>query len=173
MLSCGLPSHSLKTLLFARWETIEGFCLSFLHQPPNVFQQKPDRRPPQITGHRVSAVHQAGSEPLNSPRSEFTTLSLISSNEVCGEHEITTRVIHDLHEKFSSRCRPRSPREIDVVRNSGKFQEQILPNWAHRRPSRQTSAGIFGNFKLLALPVRVYNRSHILFECIRSMYKYT
>ena len=30
-LSCGLPSHPLEFLLFARWETIESFCLSFLH----------------------------------------------------------------------------------------------------------------------------------------------
>ena len=31
VLSCGLPSHPLKILFFARWETIESFCLSFLH----------------------------------------------------------------------------------------------------------------------------------------------
>ena len=30
-LSCGLPSHPLKIVFFARWETIETFCLSFLH----------------------------------------------------------------------------------------------------------------------------------------------
>ena len=29
VLSCGLPSHPLKFLFFARWETIESFCLSF------------------------------------------------------------------------------------------------------------------------------------------------
>ena len=32
VLSCGLPSHPLKILFFARWETIiESFCLSFQH----------------------------------------------------------------------------------------------------------------------------------------------
>ena len=31
VLSCGLPSHPLKILFFARWETIESFCLSVLH----------------------------------------------------------------------------------------------------------------------------------------------
>ena len=31
VLSCGLPSHPLKILFFARWEAIESFCLSFLH----------------------------------------------------------------------------------------------------------------------------------------------
>ena len=31
VLSCGLPSHPLKILSFARRETIESFCLSFLH----------------------------------------------------------------------------------------------------------------------------------------------
>ena len=31
VLSCGLPSHPLKILFFARWETTESFCLSFLH----------------------------------------------------------------------------------------------------------------------------------------------
>ena len=35
---------------------------------------------------------------------------MISSNEVCGEHEITTRLI----QKLSSRCWRRSPREIDL-----------------------------------------------------------
>ena len=29
--SCGVPSHPLKILFFARCETIESFCLSFLH----------------------------------------------------------------------------------------------------------------------------------------------
>ena len=29
VLSCGLPSHPLKILFFANWETIESFCLSF------------------------------------------------------------------------------------------------------------------------------------------------
>ena len=31
VLSCGFPSHPPKILFFARWETIESFCLSFLH----------------------------------------------------------------------------------------------------------------------------------------------
>ena len=31
VLSCGLPSHLLKILFFARWEAMESFCLSFLH----------------------------------------------------------------------------------------------------------------------------------------------
>ena len=31
VLSCGLPSYPLKILFFARWETIESCCLSFLH----------------------------------------------------------------------------------------------------------------------------------------------
>ena len=30
VLSCGLASN-LTTLFFSRWETIESFCLSFLH----------------------------------------------------------------------------------------------------------------------------------------------
>ena len=61
VLSCGLPSHPLKILFFARWETIENFCLSFLHTSRQMcFLQKPDRRPPQITGRRVSALHQGG-----------------------------------------------------------------------------------------------------------------
>ena len=59
VLSCGLPSHRLKILFFARWETIESFCLSFLHTSRQMcFYQKPDWRPPQITGGRVSAAHQ-------------------------------------------------------------------------------------------------------------------
>ena len=31
VLSCGLPSHLLEILFFARWETIENCCISFLH----------------------------------------------------------------------------------------------------------------------------------------------
>ena len=77
-------------------------------------------------------------------------LSLISWNEVCGEHEIAPRLIQDLVEKFSGRCWPRSPREIVYSRNSGNFQRIVLPNWVHRRKFRQSLAGILGNFKLLA-----------------------
>ena len=61
VLSCGLPSHPLKILFFARWETIESFCLSFRHTSCQMrFSQKPDRCPPQIAGRRLSAVHQGG-----------------------------------------------------------------------------------------------------------------
>ena len=31
VLSRGLPSLPIKILLFARWETIESWCLGFLH----------------------------------------------------------------------------------------------------------------------------------------------
>ena len=31
VLICGLPSNPLKILFFARSETIESFCLSFIH----------------------------------------------------------------------------------------------------------------------------------------------
>ena len=59
VLSCGLPSHPLKILFFPRWETTESFCFSFFHTSGHMcFEQKPDRRPPYITGRRVSAVHQ-------------------------------------------------------------------------------------------------------------------
>ena len=106
--------------------------------------------------HKSPAVEWAlypkgGSEPLtSSPRSEFTTLSLISSNEVCGEHDIAPRLIQDLRENFTGRCWSRSPREIVSFQNSGKVQKVLLPNWVHRRPFRQSLAGIFGNFELLA-----------------------
>ena len=61
VLSCGLPSHPLKILFFARWETIESVCLNFLHTRRQMyFQQKLDRCPPQITSRRVSVVHQGG-----------------------------------------------------------------------------------------------------------------
>ena len=48
---------------------------------------------------------------MSSPRSEFTTLSSISSNEVGVEHEIASRLIQDLLEDFLGQCWPRSPRE--------------------------------------------------------------
>ena len=44
----------------------------FTHQPLNEFQQEPDRRPPQITGRRVSAVHQGG---VGAPN-EFATFRI-------------------------------------------------------------------------------------------------
>ncbi len=37
VLSCGLPSHPLKILFFARWETIEFLSQFSTHQPPTVF----------------------------------------------------------------------------------------------------------------------------------------
>ena len=57
MLYCGFPSHPLKIMFFARWESIECFCLNFLHASR---QMKPDRHPSQITSRRVSAAHQEG-----------------------------------------------------------------------------------------------------------------
>ena len=96
---------------------------------------------------------------MSSPRSKFTTLSLISSDEVRGEHEIVPRLIQDLPENCSGPCWPRSPREIVFSRNFGKFHKTILPNWVHRRPFRRSLAGIFGNFKLLAFHC---HRSHAL-----------
>ena len=61
VLYCGLASHPLKILFFARWETIESFFVIFLHTSREMCsQQNPDRRPPQITGRRVSAVRQGG-----------------------------------------------------------------------------------------------------------------
>ena len=43
-----------------------------------------------------------------------------------------------------------NPREIVFFRDSDKFQKIILQNWAHRRPFRQSLAGVFRNLKLLA-----------------------
>ena len=58
VLSCGLPSNTLTIPFFAPWETAELY-ISFLHTSRHMcFQQKPDRRPPQITGRKVSTVHQ-------------------------------------------------------------------------------------------------------------------
>ena len=36
-LSCGLPSHPLKILFFARWETMKFLSQFSTHQPPNAF----------------------------------------------------------------------------------------------------------------------------------------
>ena len=91
MLSCGLPSHPLKILFFARWETVEILCLSFLHTSRQmcVFNRSltdAHHRSPTVG---LALYTKGGSEPItSSPRSEFTTLSMISSNEMCGEHEI-------------------------------------------------------------------------------------
>ena len=116
-------------------------------QPPNVFFTEALRRPPHITDRRVSTVHR-GSEPLaSSSRSDLTTLSLISSNEECGAHDIAPCLIQDQLGKFSSRCWPRLPRKNYFFRKTGQFQKTDLQSWAHRRPSRQRSAGIFGNFE--------------------------
>ena len=37
VMSCDLPSHPLKILVFARWETIEFLSQFSTHQPPNMF----------------------------------------------------------------------------------------------------------------------------------------
>ena len=50
VLSCGLPSHPLKILFFARWETIEFLSQLFTHQPPNVLLTKARSAP--ATNHR-------------------------------------------------------------------------------------------------------------------------
>ena len=94
VLSCDLLSHPLKILFFARLETIE-FYLSFPHTSRQMcFQQRPDRRPHKSPAVEWALYTKGGSEPLtSSPRSEFMTMSLISSNEVCGEHEIARRLI--------------------------------------------------------------------------------
>ena len=145
VLSCGLPSHPLKILLFARWETIEFLSQISTHQLPNVILTEVGRRPPQITGRRVSAVHQGGVGAPNelamfrvyNPVVDFIERSVWRTR-------IAPRLIEDLLEKFSGRCWLRSPREIVFFRNSGKFQQTILPNWVHRRPSRQSLARILG-----------------------------
>ena len=61
VLSYGLPSHPLKILFFACWETIESFVSVFYTPAAKcVFNRSLIGRPPQITGRRVSAVHQGG-----------------------------------------------------------------------------------------------------------------
>ena len=70
VLPCGLPLRPLKISFFLCWETIESFFLGFLHTSRQMCsQQKPDRRLPQITGRRVSTVHQGRVGALN----EFAT----------------------------------------------------------------------------------------------------
>ena len=96
--SCGLRSNPLKNLCFAGWGTIESFDFRFLHTSRQM------RFSTSLIGARNEspAVEWAlytkeRSEPsTSSPRSEFTTLSLFSSNEVCGAHEITPRLIRHL-----------------------------------------------------------------------------
>ena len=112
VLSCGSSVTSSQNSVFHPLGDDREFLSQFsTHQPPNVFQQKPDRCPPQITGRGVSVVHQGGvGAPNELATFKFTTLSLISSNEVCGEHEIAPRLTQDLLDKFSGQCWPRSPR---------------------------------------------------------------
>ena len=152
MLPCGLPSHPLKIMFSPVGRRLRVFVSVFFTPAAKcVFNRS-------LIGarHKSRAVERAlytkgASEPLtSSPRSELTTLSLISSNEVCGKHEVAPRLIQDLLENFSGRCWPISPREIVFSPNSRQFQKTVLPNWVHRRPFRQSLAGIFGNFKLSA-----------------------
>ena len=143
---------SCKILFFARWETIESFCLSFRHTCRQMcFYQKPDRRPPQITGGRVSTVHQGG---IGAP------------------NELATFRVHDAVVDFVERsvwrtrnCAASNPRSAwEILRSIlaeiaarnrffpefWKVSKKNLPNWVHRRPFRQSLAGIVGNFILLA-----------------------
>ena len=58
---------------------------------------KPGRRPPHIAGRRVSTVYQGRvGAPKELATFRVTTLSLISSNEACGAHEITPRLFQNL-----------------------------------------------------------------------------
>ena len=81
----------------------EEFCLCFPHTSRTVDRSLVGARnvPPAV----VRALHaKGGSEALtSSPRSDITTLSLISSNDMCRAHEISLLLIEDLLQNFSSR----------------------------------------------------------------------
>ena len=64
------------------------------------FQQKPDRRPPQITGRRVSAVHQGEVGAPNELATFRVHEAVMIPYEECGEHEIAPRLIQDLLENY-------------------------------------------------------------------------
>ena len=82
------------------------------------------------------------SEPLtNSPCSDFTTLSFIPSNEVCAAHEITPRLIRDLHSQADV---AQDRRQKSMFSGKLESSKQNLKNRAQRQPSRQSLAGIFG-----------------------------
>ena len=80
--------ESAKSLFSRPLDNDESFVCFFRRRSPNVFLCK---RPPHITGRGVSAVcTEGGSEPpTSSPRSDFTTLSLISPNAV--RHSLWSR----------------------------------------------------------------------------------
>ena len=62
-------------------------------------EQKPDRLPPQITGRRVSTLHQGGAGAPNEVATFRVHHVVVDFVErVCGEHEITPRLIQDLLE---------------------------------------------------------------------------
>ena len=85
--------------VFARWETIECYGFCFPHTNRQMyFEQKLGRRSPHITGRSVSTVHRRLEPLTSSPRLDFSTLLLISSNEVCGTHEITPLLTQNLLE---------------------------------------------------------------------------
>ena len=140
VLSCGLPSHPLKILFFARWESIESFCLSFLHfarwesiesfclsflhnSRQTCLQQKHDRRSPQITGRRVSAVHQEGVGAPNELATFRVHDDVIEFVEVCGEHEIAHLIQICL--RISQADVGQDRREKLFFRTSGKLKKKI------------------------------------------------
>ena len=155
VLSCGLPSHPLKILFFARRETIESFCLSFLHTSrQKCVKQMPDRRPPQITGRRVSAVHQGGvgaPNELATFRVHHAVVDFIFRRTKCVENTKLRCVNYKICSRISQADVGQDRREKLFF--SGileRLKKKKLPNRVHRRPFRQSLAGIFGNFKLLA-----------------------
>ena len=93
---------------------VESFCLHFLHTSCQMcFSQRPDWRPPQITGGRVSAVHQGG---VGAP-TKLATFRVYDAvvdfvERSVRRTRIAPRPIQDLLENFSGRCWSRSPREI-------------------------------------------------------------
>ena len=148
VLSCALPPNPLKVpflsplgddrVFVSVFETPDAKCVSnrsLIGARHNT------------TGRRVNTAHlgRVGA-PNELATFRVTTLSLISSK--CVERTKSRRVLSKICLiNFSSRCWLRSPRE-NLFPENWKVEKTLVQNWTHRQPSRQSLAGIFGNFEV-------------------------
>ena len=140
-MSCGLPSNLLKILFDARWGRSRVFISAFdtTGAKCNSYISLAGDR--QTSPAVVWALYaKDGSEPLTrSSFSNFTTLSLVSSNQVCGAHELSPLQMRGMLEDFQNQMvakvsakKPfyRAPQYAPTQLKEGNHNSQLTPQYA-------------------------------------------
>ena len=147
VVSCQVCSNACVLPVGGRWRVSYLFFLRTSRKNRNIHTEN-NRT---LVGVRhtspaiVWAMYDKGeSEPLKiSPRSDFATLSLISSNEMCEEHEISPLQIQDLLENLPSRCCPRFAARTPFSWKEWKGPKRNVKKWADRQSYRIMLADVF------------------------------